>query len=847
MEKFQKKYATYNNKNKTTTHISMGEHKIPFTVDANNEEEFYKLYKEGKYYIAEQQNEYSCIVADFDIEDANTSKEVLYTKRDVKAIIKSYYEKFREIFVNIKDEDLTCILLTKPPRIKNNILKHGFHLHFPFIICKKLIQKVHIFPDISKKHPLLDPASCNKTPWLMYGSAKCKKSGYYKIDKVYDYRCKKLKIKDIFANKKITNIKGLEWDKPPMSRLLSLRYLDYPVKNLKKNAISPIIRKIRCSNTVPKKVDSKLIEDLIGLIDNKRSNDYKCWKSFGLSIYNESNGSEEGLYLWILFSKKCKSKFDLLRCEDEWERFANSNTNYSIGTIKYYAKTDSPDKYEKLMMSRLKKNCCTMTFEDYNIAKNIIYEKWGELFKCVNIKKKEWYIYKNGTWSFDEQGTTLYKLISEELPNIFRKFRSEITMKLAIEEQDDIREKYEKQLKKINFMISCFCESKYKPGLLKECSHIFYDKNFIDKLDKNKYLIAFKNGTYDLKEFKLRDGEPTDYLSFKLPINYKKCDSVDMVKIDRFFETLFPNKDYKKYMLNFLSTMYVGGNMNKIALFLTGSGGNGKSQFIKLLTKMLGMYYKKIELSSFVVGKRQAGSTNAGLSRMSGGTRVVIIDEANKTDKDNTVINSTILKLYTGNDDLICRDLYQKGSEMKEFTPMFKIIFVANDLPDINGVDQATIDRVRVVKFESKFVSNAPKSYEKQLAKKTFTRIKDLDKFFNEIKEPLTYYLIEKIYKNIHDKPEWVPDIVAKESKKYMDINNTTITFYDEIIQKDPNSKLSVSAITKEYNKFLKETGCRKHITQKECIKRLEFIMGVPKKRSYEGYSFKDCGEDIDY
>ena len=64
---------------------------------------------------------------------------------------------------------------------------------------------------------------------------------------------------------------------------------------------------------------------------------------------------------------------------------------------------------------------------------------------------------------------------------------------------------------------------------MKEAMEVFYDPKFKVKLDADPYLIAFKNGVYDLRVSfipgkkdisPLRIGRPEDYLSKSLPINY---------------------------------------------------------------------------------------------------------------------------------------------------------------------------------------------------------------------------------------------------------------------------------------------------------------------------------------
>jgi phage/plasmid-associated DNA primase len=61
---------------------------------------------------------------------------------------------------------------------------------------------------------------------------------------------------------------------------------------------------------------------------------------------------------------------------------------------------------------------------------------------------------------------------------------------------------------------------------MRECKEVFYDENFIRNLDKNPWLIGFKNGVYDLKVNMFRPGIPEDYLSLQMPIEFSEYSSL---------------------------------------------------------------------------------------------------------------------------------------------------------------------------------------------------------------------------------------------------------------------------------------------------------------------------------
>ena len=178
-------------------------------------------------------------------------------------------------------------------------------------------------------------------------------------------------------------------------------------------------------------------------------------------------------------------------------------------------------------------------------------------------------------------------------------------------------------------------------------------------------------------------------------------------------------------------------------LFWTGEGDNGKSVTQYLFEKMLGPMAIKFSTSLITGKKKEVGIASPELSRSGSGVRWAVMDEPNSDE----VINAGILKNLTGNDSFFARDLYQTGKQTVEITPMFKLHMICNKLPAIKDADKATWNRVRVVPFESTFVSEdkCPIDPLEQIKQKKFCKDKNFatDKIPNLI-EPLAWYLIQR-------------------------------------------------------------------------------------------------------
>lgn len=73
------------------------------------------------------------------------------------------------------------------------------------------------------------------------------------------------------------------------------------------------------------------------------------------------------------------------------------------------------------------------------------------------------------------------------------------------------------------------------------------------------------------------------------------------------------------------------------------------------------------------------------------------------------ILNVATMKLFTGNDEVPARGLYQ---DMMYFKPQFKMVLACNKLPRIKDLDNGCWRRILVLLFPSKFVDNPRKPNE---------------------------------------------------------------------------------------------------------------------------------------
>jgi hypothetical protein len=190
----------------------------------------------------------------------------------------------------------------------------------------------------------------------------------------------------------------------------------------------------------------------------------------------------------------------------------------------------------------------------YYIAK-ALHNKYSDRFVCISIKNNAWYEFKNHRWALSEGGTSLINLICNDFINDFHILVVEYNNK-AIALTGSEKEDYQSKASKTQKIIDRLLNITFKKQIMEEARNLFYDKDFIEKLDDtNKNLIGFENGVYDLDKDQFRPGKPDDFISLSTKTNYVAWDTSKKEvqkykeKIDKFFSQVLINPDVRRYFL----------------------------------------------------------------------------------------------------------------------------------------------------------------------------------------------------------------------------------------------------------------------------------------------------------
>ncbi|MDC3332977.1 phage/plasmid primase, P4 family [bacterium] len=794
----------------------------------------------------------------------------LYTEEDVKSVVRIYYKLFETILPNLEPIDYTCVVLEKSAYMDGNLVKHGFHLHFPYICLTVNSHKNHVMPMVEQKVNEYFRADVFDTgilgsPWLLYGSKKGLNKEPYKVTKIYDHSINIVKPKDAFSAFPLVDCVGKPIDPTlPLSHyypfLLSTNcqfrkikdvHIDVMDSNIIRQITEPVFHTIKENYQILSdaqySINTEKAGHLLPILGDARASNYNDWIRVGWALFNSCGPFVEVLQMWMDFSKRTAHRnYDRQNCIDAWKNM--SPGSMTISSLYWMASFDNPEEFSKFIYEEQRSNIfASLSGAHYDIAL-LLYDEYKDMFRCTSIKEKIWYQFEEHSWKRIESGTKLRNAMSTTLLERFKLARHKLTAQKRIEE-DRIKDlgvtggadlaNFKNRIKSIDDMIKKLKTQGFKDSVMRECCEIFYDETFIQKLDMNPYIIGFSNGVYDLKAHTFRCGVPDDYITKVMPINYKEFDSYHpaVQNIHEFLGKIFPDKSIRRHFLDVYCCVFVGGNKDKKFYIWTGEGDNGKSIMYDILEKILGPYSQKPP-TSLITGKRTQSAQADPIMSRSQGVRSWMFQETRQADP----INCGIVKELTGNDSFVARDLFQKGSDMREITPMFMCGLMCNELPTMYDADKAMWNRVRLFPFESCFVdqNELPTSEDEQLAQKKFLVDRNFKDKIPDMLEPFAWLLLHHLKKT-----EGVVGIepfkVKSATDAYRTENNIMEQFIDETMEKRPENKITLSEAYQAFHDWYKSTGVSsdKIMSQRLFKKKMEKHWGEPDRRGvWTGYGF---------
>jgi len=831
------------------------------------------------------------IIVDFDFRYSHDVEKRQHSEQHIQDLINLVYlELLKEFFIFEKNKSFPVYVMEKPNvnRLEDgSVTKDGIHIIIGIKMSKimqeilrekvmAIINEIWDLPLVNDWESVLDlGVTKGSVPWQMYGSRKPEHEAYqltqyYMIS--YDesdgqFMMEEKRISDIDLSKDLYKLSA-RYDQHPefeinplMKEIIEKRESSSVHKTLKNKRATSKTRLVLQNDPEEDEVlrleDVRNIDDLTRAI-NRILSDLKVSEYELKEIHEYTQilppmfyepGShdlnrkvafalkqtDDRLFLsWVMLRSKA-SDFDYDTIPDLYQKwtkyFKVKPDGLTKQSIMFWARQHSPDEF-----TRIKRNTVNYYIDEtisspteFDFAK-VLYQMYNHKYVCSGIIEKSWYVFNGHYWEKDK-GMSLRLSISTEIYNLYRDKMHVIVAEMQSYDPADPR--YEELKKKSKHMMEVTSKLKRtndKNNIMREAMEIFYDKDFNNNVDKNKYLLCCTNGVVDFKNGVFRDGLPSDYITKCTHLCYNEFDpvhhSVKAAEITELFNKIYQVPELNKYMWDHLAGSLIGENINQTFNIYLGNGSNGKSKITKLMSLVLGDYYGTVPIALITERRNGIGGTSSEVMNLKG-VRYAVMQEPTK----EVVLNDGVMKELTGGDPIVGRQLYK---EAESFIPQFDLCVCTNILPLINSNDDGTWRRIRIVKHMSKFVDPTENIKPSEESPYIFPKDKSLEDKLPGWAETFLSMLVKRAFET-QGKVEDCP-IVMMASNNYRQREDHIASFVNQMIEVKEGEVVKRQALSEEFKKWYSEYHNSKRIPKGiELFDYMDKKFGQAKKDGWHG------------
>ncbi len=344
-------------------------------------------------------------------------------------------------------------------------------------------------------------------------------------------------------------------------------------------------------------------------------------------------------------------------------------------------------------------------------------------------------------------------------------------------------------------------EEKFK----KELYNQFYSE--VESISiRRKNLINLLNGTFDIETMTLRDFDYRDFLTYQLPFAYDPS-AVNELWL-KFLDEVLPNKDTQRTFQEAVGSIFVRNIKIEKAIFLQGSGHNGKSVAIDVIKGVLG----KINVSHYSLSELMEEHYRADLK-----DKLVNLSFEN----DMKSIKSNIFKTLASGEPIGARQKYGKQFTLENYA---KLMFAVNELKlkELEATE-GFFRRFLIIPFK---VRISEEKKDPELTKKILSN-----------PAGVLNWIIEGAKRVLEQKKINISLECSEELARFRIDNDSVALFIEENnYKKSDYLKTHLKFLFEQYSEWCIENGFRR-VGSTEFSKRL-VSLGFEKKRDTKGVFF---------
>ena len=303
----------------------------------------------------------------------------------------------------------------------------------------------------------------------------------------------------------------------------------------------------------------------------------------------------------------------------------------------------------------------------------------------------------------------------------------------------------------------------------------------------------------------VQPAEATDWISRRLgaiPV------AGTATRWEKFLEEIVPVNDsaaYISWLQVWFGYVLTGYIRERNFIFLSGSGGNGKSVLLDTLAEIMGDYAVTLPSDALLGERKQHAQWETALD----GPRLASVPEVSPGVKWKIVD----LKELTGGGRIAANRMHQNTYD---FLPTAKIIIVGNDRPDLVTVDNAIRDRIILLELDRR-----PARPDKKLIEK-----------LREEHGQILAWMVEGAQKYLRYGLPQIPASAQTATVDYLSSEDQFAQFIEDCFVETPGGRVSNAEIWNALATWRINKGVFSHWGVTRITKEL-------KKRNYQTYNTK--------
>jgi putative DNA primase/helicase len=207
----------------------------------------------------------------------------------------------------------------------------------------------------------------------------------------------------------------------------------------------------------------------------------------------------------------------------------------------------------------------------------------------------------------------------------------------------------------------------------------------VDQWDTDPWLLNTPGGVVDLRTGVMREHRITDYMT-KIA---SASPGGDCPRWKEFMRQITGDEELQRYLQRISGYALTGDTREQELFFLYGTGNNGKSVWVLVISGILNDYHVNSSIETFTVSKYERHPTE--MAKLCGARLVT----ASETEEGRRWSEARIKDL-TGGDMIDARYMRQ---DFFSFYPRFKLLFTGNHMPTLRVVNKAITRRFNRIPF----------------------------------------------------------------------------------------------------------------------------------------------------